>query len=277
MARQQNALVHTPEELLSGARRLMEADDPIILRAAVLEAITALEAFVHKNVFSVLRERIDPLLVKWLEDKTRMDFDSRLSVLTPIATGIEVDQQAELWTRYKRAKKLRNAVTHSGLKVTYAQASEVLQTVHDWLAYLASSAELDSALMKFKHEVEAGILSVVDEKSAAQSIADFFSKSSPAKASKEYNAGQGVRADVVLRFGERLVLVETKFFRGERAWPIIRDSVQQLEHLMVRANAERGALVIFSHEMPSLGEAHLNSLSNGKVSIVSVRLSSGDD
>ena len=78
MAQTQPVPVHTPDELLAGVRRLMETADPVVLPAAVLESITALEAFVHQHVFAAIRERLDSLLVTWLEEKTRMDFGSRL-------------------------------------------------------------------------------------------------------------------------------------------------------------------------------------------------------
>ena len=268
--------VHTPDELLTGARRLLESGDPIVLRAAVLEAITALESFVHQRVFAALRERIDPLLVKWLEDKTKMDFDSRLSVFTPIATGIAIDQSAELWARYKDAKQLRNAVTHSGRKVTPAEATKVLETVRDWLAYLASSAELDAALGQFKREVEAGHIRVSDGRSASEAIGRYFSTSSPAHVALEQDVGRGVRADVVLRFGPRLAVIETKFLRHARTLSRIDEGVKQLESLMSQAGADRGALVVFSPEAIRPGESHLVSMSSGKVSVVSIQVPSGD-
>ena len=254
----------------------MEVADPVVLRAAVLESITDLDAFVHQRGFAALRERLDPLLVTWLEDKTRMDFDSRLSVLTPIATGLPVDQQAALWSRYKRAKALRNAVTHSGRKVSVAEATEVLQTVHDWLAYLASSAEVDAALSEFKRLVEGISLVIEDERSASQAIADYFSQSLPAQAAVEQDIGRGVRADVVLRFGDRLVVIEVKFIRGGRACDRIGQGVQQLQTLMTQASADRGALVVFSHEALHPGQSHLASLASGKVSLVSIQVPRGD-
>lgn len=254
----------------------MEAQDPVVLRAAVLEAITALEAFVHQRVFAALRERLDPLLVTWLEEKTKMDFDSRLSVLTPIATGLPVDQQAHLWSRYKRAKALRNAVTHSGRKVSSVEANKVLDTVHDWLAYLASSAEVDAALAAFKRKVEAGELPVHDQSSASLALSSYFSQSLPAQAAVQHDLGRGIRADVLLRFAERLVVIEVKFLRRGSTRERIDDGLRQLEFLMEKANADRGALVVFSGVEPEPGHMALVSLSRGKVSVVTVRIPSSD-
>nr|MBA3691953.1 hypothetical protein [Acidobacteriota bacterium] len=81
------AQIHTPEELLDNAETLFATGNAKMMRAAVLEAITSLEAFVQTTVFSALNNKLDPLLVQWLQDKTKMDFDSRLSILTPIAVG----------------------------------------------------------------------------------------------------------------------------------------------------------------------------------------------
>ncbi len=72
--------LHTPEELLDNAETLLASSNPKMMRAVVLEAITALEAYVQSVVFSALGTKLDSLLVQWLEDKTKMDFDSRLSV-----------------------------------------------------------------------------------------------------------------------------------------------------------------------------------------------------
>ena len=85
------ASLHTPEELLDNAETLFLSNNPKMMRAAILEAITALEAYVQSTIFPALNEKLDPVLVKWLEDKTRMDFDSRLSVLTPVVTEHEID------------------------------------------------------------------------------------------------------------------------------------------------------------------------------------------
>ena len=88
--------LHTPEELLDNAETLLASSNPKMMRAAVLEAITALEAYVQSVVFSALGTKLDSLLVQWLEDKTKMDFDSRLSVLTPVAVGQPIDKQSTL-------------------------------------------------------------------------------------------------------------------------------------------------------------------------------------
>lgn len=115
MARREasSADLHSSEELLATAEALLALADPQMYRAAVLEAITALESYVSGTVFEQLALLMDPLLVKWLRDRTRMDFDSRLSVLAPVATGRPVDTASGLWQDYKTAKTIRNSVTHT--------------------------------------------------------------------------------------------------------------------------------------------------------------------
>jgi hypothetical protein len=274
MAKDKNhsAEVHTPDELLAGARRLLALADPVTRRAAVLEAITALEAFVQHRVFAALNDKLDPLLVRWLEEKTKMDFDSRLGILTPIATGLPVSEQASLWTRYKAAKRLRNFVTHSGRQVSQQEAEEALLTVHDWLAYLASSAEVDTALAAFKRAVESGQIFVSDSASASKAIANFFNETTPAKAAFEEPIGGGCQADVVLRFGERLVVIEHKFLNVVRRSEMLVAGIRQLESLMSLANAHRGALVVFSKDELPINESQFKSLGDGKLSVVQIQL-----
>jgi hypothetical protein len=88
--------LHTPSELLVAAHKLFDAGDVHLLRPAVLEAMTCLESYVQAVVFKALSNKLDPLLVKWLEDKTRMDFDTRLHLLTPIATGHPITKEGSL-------------------------------------------------------------------------------------------------------------------------------------------------------------------------------------
>ena len=149
-----SAAFHTPEELLAGAQSLLDSHDPGFARAAILEAITALEAYVGQVVFRLLESKLDPLLVKWLRERTKLDFDARLSVLVPLATERSVIKGSDLWSRYKRAKQIRNEVTHSGRQVTFSEAEEVVETIFDWLSYLGSAAELDVLLLNLKKHIE---------------------------------------------------------------------------------------------------------------------------
>jgi len=48
------AELNTPEELLAGAKALLKSITPQMRRAVVLEAITALEVFIHNKIFKIL-------------------------------------------------------------------------------------------------------------------------------------------------------------------------------------------------------------------------------
>ncbi len=50
--------LHTPEELLSGAEVLLASLDEQLMRAAVLEALAALEWYVHETVFPLLGQSL---------------------------------------------------------------------------------------------------------------------------------------------------------------------------------------------------------------------------
>lgn len=133
----------SPAELLETAEKLYATKDPKMMRAAILEAITALEATVRELAFSALKEKLGEELSKWLEDKTKMDFDSRLGLFVPIATGLTIDKTSKLWEDYKKAKQIRNRVTHSGANVVAKQARSVIDTVYEWIAYLNSAQEVE--------------------------------------------------------------------------------------------------------------------------------------
>jgi hypothetical protein len=131
----------TTAELLETAERLYDMGEPHMYRACVLEAITALEANVKAVAFPALIARVGDDLAKWLEEKTRMDFDTRLGMIVPIATGLKVDKNDKLWNDYKKAKEIRNKVTHAGTKVTSTQARFVINTVYEWIEYLKQAKE----------------------------------------------------------------------------------------------------------------------------------------
>ncbi len=112
-----SADLHTPDELLANATAMFSSGDSTLFRGAILESITALEAFVHRTVFNSLQSKLDPLLVTWLDEKTRMDFGSRLSVLTPVATGLPIDKSSRFWIAYKKAKDIRKKSSTPGGKL----------------------------------------------------------------------------------------------------------------------------------------------------------------
>jgi len=165
----------SPLELLRSAKALSLSGKEEYLRPAVLEAISCLEIYVQTVVFRELRSKLDSPLVKLLQDKTRNDFDSRLSILVPIATGLQVDKQSELWGRYKTAKTIRNNVTHAGTRVTQKDTEFVIATVEAWLTYLASTISLQLRLQELREKVENGIVTVTSERAALELIQEHLS------------------------------------------------------------------------------------------------------
>ncbi|MHB1317748.1 MAG: nuclease-related domain-containing protein [Anaerolineae bacterium] len=244
--------LHTPEELLANAEYLLAMHDPKTTRAAVLEAVTALEAYVRDVVFSVLPHRIDPLLVKWLEDKTKMDFQCRLSILTPIATGSPVDKQSRLWQDYMQAREIRNAVTHAGRKVSVEKARFVLRTVHAWLAYIGSTAELERVLIGLKSWLET-CSPVRSGWDAEREVSDYLEKSTPAKIYRDHPiplGSRGVRADVVLQFGTRLVLVEIKYLTSPATLSSLHSAVERLVGMMTASPQITQGAAVLIHDGP---------------------------
>jgi hypothetical protein len=212
------AELHTPEELLTGAEALLmstdqqltRAVDRQLMRAVVLEAITALEAFVRDRVFSLLQEQLDPLLVRWLESKTRTDFDSRLGVLTPVALGRPVDRESRLWNDYQRAKQIRNKITHIGRRVSREEAQFVVRTVYDWLSYLGSTVEVELALQGLKMFVETSTVRIEDEIEGSRLVQDYFSRTKAAlsRVQPRLQDSQVSNPDLILKFGDYTILVE---------------------------------------------------------------------
>lgn len=264
------AQLHTPEELLDNAETLFATGNTKMMRAAVLEAITSLEAFVQTTVFSSLNNKLDPLLVQWLLDKTKMDFDSRLSVLTPIAVGQSVDKASTLWSDYKKAKVIRNNVTHSGAKVEKSEARFVIDTVYSWLSYLGSTVEVEVALMGLKRFVAENNIVVSDERSGISIIEKYFGETKAALTSTEVNSVFGDRkliADLILKFGEYTVLMEIKFFEGSTE-DTIQSAVEQTNKYLNAFKIKQGVIIIFQKVKPQLGFKNVVKYNNGKIYVL---------
>jgi hypothetical protein len=262
--------LHSPEELLATAEALVALGDPQMYRAAVLEAITALEAYVALTVFERLEHLLDPLLVRWLRDHTRMDFDARLSVLTPVATGRSVDTRSTLWQDYKSAKEIRNRVTHSGARVSYDRAVFVLSTVRQWMAFVGSTAELTVTLDGLRRYVETARVPIRDGRDASAVVRRYFAKSPRDMVVWAEQRINDLMIDFVLRFAEQRVAVEVKFLQratesGERA---IRDVAESFATNVRRAEFTRGALVVFMRAEPPEAYRVARVVEDGDVSIV---------
>ena len=267
--------LHTPEELLDGAEVLYASANPKMMRAAVLESITALEAFLYKTVFSALKEKLDPLLVKWLEDKTRMDFESRLSVLAPVAIGRPIDKKSRLWQDYKKSKAMRNKITHSGRRVSQSEARFVIDTVYHWLAYLGSTVELEVALMCLKRYIEEARIPIQRETDAIRIIHEYFQTTKAVSGTAEVWITHGARrlvADSILEFGSYKVLIETKFSRGRSTVTIVEQAIEQLSLLMHAANMDHGTVVIFQKGEIQLGFEAVRKYRDGSIYVVVIKV-----
>jgi hypothetical protein len=260
------AELHTPDELLANASAMYATGDTKLFRGAILESITALEAFVQRTVFRSLQGRLDPQLVNWLEEKTQMDFDSRLSVLTPVATGLPIDKDSRLWCGYKKAKEIRNKVVHSGRKVSAADVEFVMTTVSEWLSYIGSTVELEAVLLALKEWVEqTGKPHIDNELQAIQLVVQYFQSSKVAKTALEVPmaaSSRQRRADMILDFGSRRVLVETKFCRFTKNFRnLIWEGVGQVDDLRKAANISQACVIAFIPKrlngLPKSVERHL--------------------
>jgi hypothetical protein len=240
--------LHAPDELLAHAIAMQGANDETLHRAAILESLAALETLVHNVVFKSLEAKFGSGFAKWLEDKTKTDFDSRLSVLVPLAADLAVDTSADLWRRYKTAKEIRNKVAHRGKRASRQNVDEVIQTVREWISYLGSTIELDTALLKLKHWVESGnALRISSEADANRVVSDFFKSHSAAELDYQVAAHKGrskLKADLILDFGPTKVIVETAFVKHRRHRASILDSTQQHANRLRKATGIRRACVI---------------------------------
>lgn len=271
------ARLHTPGELLDTARELLDSGNHKYYRGAVLEALASLESFIQLTIFPSLRQRFSEGFSTWLEKRTRMDFDSRLSVLSPIATGVPVDTSSAMWTKYKQTREVRNSVAHGGRKVTKAQAQAVIDMTAEWMAYLGSTIELENALLELKQWVESQTSSPVQtEEDGVRIIVEFFSRTKAAQSSIEQRFevnGIHVQADAVLDFGAKKVLIETKLTRGKREnRSLVNASLKQIDRIREITGITQACLVIFAasreEDIPNVVEKH----SNGEVFTVVIRI-----
>lgn len=240
------ASLHTPDELLAGAEAMLASADSQFARAAVLEANVALESYIHATVFDLLKEKLNPLFVKWLEQKTRYDIEARLKHITPMALEMEIDTQSKLWNRYERAKDIRNKVAHTGRRITRDEAREVLETVREWLAYLGSTAEVDLSLLGLKRYVESSGVVITKESEAVDLVRRFYEKTRPA-----VNVQQQVRfgnksADMMLDFDKYSVLIETKFSDKIRIEQVLEQVNNLVLSMPVGKKEYRKVIIIFT-------------------------------
>jgi hypothetical protein len=265
-----SADINTPDELLANAERHYASTDLNAMRAAVLEAMAAFETFVQGKVFSSLEGKFDLALVSWLEKKTRTDFDSRLSVLAPVALGRPIDKQDALWRDYETARSIRHRVVHAGARVTREKARFVIDTVYKWLAFLGSSVEVQVALLGLKRFFERHPAPTInDEREAVDLVVKYFSKTKTAEIIREsYLPGSLFHPDVILKFGPYTVIIEAKFFKGQAIGSFIRDVTRQLTSLITEHQAASGAVVVFFKGQVDPAYKNILVLQDGKLFVL---------
>ena len=266
------ANIHSPEELLRGARSYLNSNDPQIMRAVVLESFTALETFVHKRVFDLLENKLDKLLVKWVENKTRNRLDDRLEILTPIALSKgPIDKASILWRDYKEAQKIRNDITHQGRKVTKPEAEKVVNTVYKWLAYLGSTVEVELSLLKLKNYLEKNKLEFRNESSIEKRIIEYFGNEEVLLKAQVWLPNRKV-ADVVLEFGGIKVLIEIKMLPDGRTLRSKKmNYLDQVLTMLEESRVERAAIiVVFKESIPEIFEKKVLTYHEGRISVVGI-------
>ena len=272
MPENESAKLHTPNELLLGAEKLLNTHEPKFMRSVILESLAALEAYVQITVFTLLDKKMDPLFVKWLKDKTRMDFDSRLNQLTPLALNTPVDMASSLWREYKEAREIRNKVAHHSRVASYDEASQVFETVKKWLSYLGANAEVDLSLIKLKVFLEKRLVGQsINEGEAIEKVIDFYSKSQPFIDAKQESVIKNYSADLVLDFGDYKTLFEIKLSKRR-----FEESLVQLEHLYSKLhNPDKYRLVLLQFVEGKIPESFEQITQiNGYTSVVFIELQS---
>lgn len=216
---------HRPNELLAYAKELLEKDEIWSYRPAILEAITCLEVTLTEIVMSKLRLTVHPLILDFLEKKTKMSFDSRVNILTPAALNQSSklqDCQKSLWENYITAKKIRNKITHGGYKATKSDASFVINCVEEWLSFLGYTIDYDISVLKLKHKIEKEGLMVIDrginiysdiEETLNGVFDKFYNKENPTPTYKLNSENSISAPDYLIEFGSKKVMYEYKFLR----------------------------------------------------------------
>lgn len=236
--------VHTPGELLAAAEDLLSREDSFGPRAAVLEAMTALESEVHRSLFGVLEQTVHKAVRKCLEKKTQTDFDTRVGILLPAATGLVIDKNGALRRRLRDAREIRNRVTHGGRRVTAAEASEVVETVREWLSLLGSTADVHRVLLRLRDHAKRRQVFVNSPEDATQVIRRYFEKRGP---TLNLPLVGGAGRHVVLRFGERQVIVYGAFhpFSSQSLMALVDETINQEVEITWDGETPRTVVVVF--------------------------------
>lgn len=182
-------------------------------RSAVLEAQTALEVFIHKTIFSLLKYKVGKELKDFIKEKSRFDFDSIFKTIIPYTTNLPIDRTTDLWRHMKEVKNLRNKIVHDGISVSEKEAKKAYKSTYKLLAFL-SIAKVKQELYAYRENVK-NSNEIIDSESAAElsfknNIINCTDDDVQDLAvTKRFSDGRKV--DLVLKFGERKIVIEFKY------------------------------------------------------------------
>jgi len=268
--------LYGPGDLLRNAKHLLDSRDPKVMRAVVLESMTALEVYVHTKIFKFLEKILDTEFVEWLRKKTNLDFHSRLGAITPLALGIKISKvkKSDLWRRYKEARKIRNKVSHEGKIISFNEAQDVYNTVYDWLACLGSSIGMELALIEFKQFFEENHISISTESEGASILNNYFKESSVATSIPQYHYQGGRIFDYVLKFGTRFIALEMKLLLSapSNLNLYVMDLIPMLSHYLEISNFNKIALIIFLRGEVPISFQQLRKYQTGRILVTMIRI-----
>lgn len=268
--------LYGPEDLLRNAKHLLDSRDPKVMRAVVLESMTALEVYVHTKIFKFLEEMLDTEFVEWLREKTNLDFHSRLGAITPLALGIKISivKQSDLWRRYKEARKIRNKVSHEGRIISFDEAQEVYNAVYDWLACLGSSIGMELALIELKHFIEENHISISTESEGISILNNYFRDSSVATSIHQYHSPYEIGFDYVLKFGTRIFTLETKLLlRTPSNLNLnVTNLIHRLSNISEISNFYKIALVIFLKGEVPISFQQIRKYQAGRILVTMIKI-----
>ena len=242
-----------------------------------MEAISALEAYVGTVIFEALVQQHEESLVELLKQKTKMDFDSRLGVLVPLATGQAVDRGGELWQNYKKCKTIRNKVTHMGSVVSQEEARLTVKTVYDWLSFMGSTAEIDISMLSLKKSIERNPERYSSYESIEIEIGRFFGVAKEASTfvgnCHKTPTGQVVESDIEVEIGNKKVVIEIKSIHDRFSIDLQLDRATSLvRKLVYTGRFDKGVVLLLCRSgIPQMYEELIRQ-DKGRISIVPVKM-----
>jgi len=237
---------HSAADVLVYANRMMGMGHPILQCGTVLESMEALERFVGHTVLRSLESKLGPSFVAWLRRNTAMDFDARMELLLPLATGKPIDKTSVLWVDYRAARRLQNEIARGGREVTESEVRRVVKVVADWVDFLSCTVELGNMLRRLKATMELAPPAIASGSEAEKFVVDFL-RDARASVSRDRHADV-----VVVGFGGSKVAIAVKLLStvagsGES----VSQEITSLQARVVNSVFERGYLVVLVRSAPN--------------------------